>query len=201
MTWQLFLVPLTCAFSCWFVIKLFFTILFRPLEPRSFLGIKIQGLLPAKQSFIASKTGKIVAEQFITSNLIEQKITDPAQIQKIMPVVEEHIDDFLRNKLKKEMPFIGMFVGDKTVTSLKKVFMTELESLFPKIIGGFVTNIVNDLNIEKLVSEKIMTISIPGIETAFHKDLSKELRMAEIIAGLVGLLIGFLCMALLYILK
>src|SRR6266436_1984920 len=150
MAWWLFLIPFFSAFSCWLIIKVFFTILFRPYQPKSILGLQIQGILPAKQVAIASKTGKLVADQLFSVKEIEEKVTDPANLQKIMPAIEEHIDDFLRNKLKKEMPFIGMFIGDKTINSLKKVFITELETLFPKIMSSYVSNLANDLNIEQL---------------------------------------------------
>src|SRR5262245_8340028 len=165
MAWKLFLIPAASAFSCWLVIKIFFSILFRPHQPRSFLGLKLQGILPKKQSAIAAGIGKFVAEQFFSLTTIEEKISDPSILQKIMPVIEEHIDDFLRNKLKKEMPFIGMFVGDKTIESLKKVFMTELEILFPKIMRSYASNLIADLNIEQLISKKIEAASIQEIET------------------------------------
>src|ERR1700681_3168099 len=115
-----------------------------------------------------------------------------------MPVIEEHIDDFLRNKLKKEMPVVGMLIGDKTVNSLKKVFMNELENLFPKIIGGFVSNVVADLNIEELITQKIRSFSINEMEKAFYKNFSKELRLAEIVASFIGLFIGVLTMVIIF---
>src|SRR6266540_872423 len=174
MAWWLFLIPLFSAFSSWIVIRLFFTILFHPYQPKSFLGIKIHGILPAKQSAIAVKTGKLVAEQFFSIHLIEEKITDPANLQKIMPAIEEHIDDFLRNKLKKQMPFIGVFIGNKTIDSLKKVFINELEILFPKIMSDYAANLANDLNIQTLVSQKIEAISINAIERALRQNFSKE---------------------------
>ncbi|MFI5185195.1 MAG: DUF445 domain-containing protein [Chitinophagales bacterium] len=201
MNWWLFLIPVTSAFSCWLVIKLFFTLLFHPRNPRSIFGIKIQGILPAKRSIVAGKTGKLVAAEFISMKIIEEKITDPSHLQKIMPVIEEHIDDFLRNKLKKEMPVVGLLIGEKTINSLKKVFMNELETLFPKIITGFVSNIVTDLNIEQLITEKINTVSIIEVETAFRKNFSKELRLAEMAAGLIGLFFGILAMMIIFYFK
>jgi uncharacterized membrane protein YheB (UPF0754 family) len=101
MGWWLFLIPVFSAFSCWLIIKVFFTILFHPYRRKSILGLQLQGILPAKQVAIASKTGKLVAEQFFSVKEIEEKVTDPANLQKIMPAIEEQIDDFLRNKLKK----------------------------------------------------------------------------------------------------
>ncbi len=201
MAWWLFLIPFLSAFSCWLIIKLLFTILFRPYEPKSILGLQVQGILPAKQVAIASKTGKLVAEQFFSVKEIEEKVTDPSNLQKIMPAIEEHIDDFLRNKLKREMPFIGMFIGDKTINSLKKVFTKELETLFPNIMRSYASNLISDLNMEQMVTQKIATVSISEIESAFRKDFSKEIRFAELVSGLTGLLTGFICMLLIYLIS
>jgi len=200
MAWQLFLIPVTSAFSCWIVIKLFLTILFRPLEPRSVLGIKVQGILPKKQSAIAAQAGKIAAEEF-SVEVIEEKISNPSALKKIMPLIEEHIDDFLRNKLKKEMPFIGAFVGDKTINSLKKVFTTELENLFPNIMRKYASNLIADINIEQLIRQKIAAASIQELEASIKKNLAKELRLAELISALVGLIIGLIIMLAIAYLK
>ena len=201
MAWQLFLIPIGSAFSCWLVIKIFFTILFRPHQPKSILGFQVQGILPKKQSTIAVGAGKIVAEQFLSLKTIEDKISDPSTLQKIMPLIEEHIDDFLRNKLKKEMPFIGMFVGDKTLSSLKKVFMTELETLFPNIMRSYASNLITDLNIEHLVSQKIATASIQEVEILVRKNFSKELRLAELMSASIGSIIGLIVMLVVAYLK
>ena len=201
MAWWLFFIPFFSAFSCWLIIKLFFTILFRPYEPKSILGLQVQGILPAKQVAIASKTGKLVAEQFFSVKEIEEKVTDPANLQKIMPAIEEQIDDFLRNKLKKEMPFVGMFIGDKTINTLKKVFIKELETLFQNIMRSYASNLISDLDIEQMVTQKIAAVSIKEIESAFRKDFSKEIGLAELVSGLIGLLTGSICMLLIYLIS
>ncbi len=200
MTWWLFLIPIASAFSCWLVIKLLFLMLFRPQKPRSFLGLQIQGVFPAKQPAIAAQIGSLGAKEF-SIKMIEEKITDPASLQKVMPVIEDHIDDFLRNKLKKEMPVIGMLVGDKTINSLKKVFMAELESLFPKIMRNFVSNMTNDFNIEQMISQKINGISVAQLEAAFYQNFSKELRLVSLLGALVGLLTGLITMMIIYYIK
>ena len=201
MAWQLFLIPLGSAFSSWLAIKIFFIILFQPRQPRSILGVRVQGILPKNQTVIAANAGRMVADQFFSLQLIEEKIADPSTLQKIMPSIEQHIDDFLRNKLKKEMPFIGMFVGDKTIDSVKKVFMTELETLFPNIIRSYASNLLSDLNIAQLVSQKIAAASIQQMETSFKKTFSKELRAAELLSASIGLIIGLVVMLVIIYVK
>ena len=198
MNWWLLLIPVSSAFSCWLVLKLFFTILFQPGQPKKIAGFTIQGVLPAKQSSIARKIGKLVADQFFSMDAIKQKITDPANLQKIMPAIEEHIDDFLRNKLKKEMPIISMFIGDKTVTSLKKVFITELEILFPQIMSNYATNLVNDLNIEQLITQKIASFPVTGIETGFYQNLSREIKLAKLSAAVLGFITGLITLLIIF---
>ena len=201
MTWQLLLIPVTTAFSCWLVIKIFFTVLFRPHKPRSILGLRVQGILPKKQSVIAAKAGKIVAEEFFSLTTIEEKISDPATLQKIMPLIEEHIDDFLRNKLKKEMPFIGMLIGDKTIGSLKKVFMTELETLFPNIMRSYASNLIADLDIEQLVTKKIAAASIQQVEKSFKENFSRELLLVQLASTSIGLIIGLIVLVVIVYFK
>ena len=163
--------------------------------------MKIQGILPAKQSAIAAKFGKLVAEQFFSMDVIKQKISDPGNLQKIMPAIEEHIDDFLRHKLKKQMPFIGVFIGDKTIASLKKVFVDELETLFPKIMSDYASNLANELNIEQLVSQKIAAVSINEVEAAFHQNFSKELTLVQLLSVSIGLFIGLITLLIIFFIK
>ena len=181
--------------------KLFFTILFRPRQPKFFFGRSIQGILPKKQTAIAGQVGRMAAEQFLSGDIIEQKLAEPATLQKIMPLIEEHIDDFLRNKLKKDMPFVGMLIGDKTINSLKKVFMTELETLFPNIMRNYASNLIAELNIEQLVGQKLASLSIREIENSFRKNFSRQMRLVELASASAGLFIGLITMLVIVYLK
>jgi len=66
-----------------------------------------------------------------------------------MPLVETHVDDFLRIKLPEAMPMISMFVGEKTILQMKTVFINELQLLFPQIMEKYASQLKKDLNPEK----------------------------------------------------
>ena len=197
MFWWFIIIPITTAFGCWLVIRLFFSVLFHPAKPISVAGLRIQAALPQKQSAIATSIGKYVAQNFFSGQMIEEKITDPGNLEKIMPVVEEHIDDFLRNKLKKQMPIVGMFIGDKTISSLKEVFIKELENLFPQVMKNFASNMQEEFDIEKMISEKINAISLREVEIMLKKNLSAEIGLLSTLAVFIGLIIGTLTALLL----
>ena len=181
--------------------RLFVYYLFHPVKPVQFAGLRIQGIFPSKQAAIAVELGKLAAREFFSAKIIEEKIADPSKLQSVMPVIEEHIDEFLRHKLKKEMPFISVFIGEKTIGSLKKVFMNELEELFPRIVNSFVSQIIADLNIEKIIIEKIDSISAMRVALAIHKSYSKQLRLVEAAGAFIGLLIGLVGMTVIYYVK
>jgi uncharacterized membrane protein YheB (UPF0754 family) len=201
MAWWLLLIPLSSAFSCWLLVKLFLVILFRPVRPIKFGGLTIHGIVPSRQPQIAKNIASLVSVQFLSILSIDERVSDPTLIQKIMPTIEEHIDDFLRNKLKKEMPVISMFIGDKTITSLKQVFMNELEKLFPQVMGRYASNLVSDLNIEEVVNRKLAAFPPEKIESLFYEKLGKEIRLAYASAMIIGLITGTIAMLIILLVK
>lgn len=65
----------------------------------------------------------------------------PKQLDQLMPVIEDKLDHFFRNRLAEKLPMISMFIGDKTIQQLKEVFMEELRTMFPELITSFSSNI------------------------------------------------------------
>jgi uncharacterized membrane protein YheB (UPF0754 family) len=167
-------------------------LLFHPRNPKKILGFTLHGVFPKKQRQIAESLGKIVGQELLSFGDIEQTITDPANVRRILPLAEEHIDNFLRNKLKESMPMIAMFVGDKTIQQLKTVFMQELEELFPVIMKNYVANLKNDLDLERIVVDKIAAFSSDKLESMLNQFLTKEFRFVEVIGAALGFLIGLL---------
>jgi len=190
MNYWLFLIPIISAFIGWLANRLLIKMLFHPLKPKSLLGITIQGVFPKQQRELSERIGKLVSKEFFTSFDLEQKISDPANFEKIMPVIEEHIDDFLRNRLKNEMPMISMFIGDKTVNKLKAAFIKEIETIFPQVMKQFAGNLKNEPGVETVVKNKIATLSPVKIEQALYQNMGKELRLAGIFGALIGFIIG-----------
>ncbi len=196
MNYWLILIPLLSALTGWIAIKIVLKHIFRPVNPYKLAGFTIQGIIPKQKPAIAAKLGQLAAAEFSSYRGFEQKISDPANMEKIKPLIETHIDDFLRNKLKIQMPMIGMFIGDKTIDTLKVVFMQEIELLFPQVMQEFAGNLKTELDIEQLVVSKLGNISPEKMESIFHMNLGGEFRMATGLGALIGLLIGLVQLAI-----
>lgn len=183
-------IPLISAFIGWFTNWIAIKMLFHPRLPVKVLGITIQGIFPKRQHQFAQKLGKLVSEELLSFKDIEAKITDGSNLKQVMPIVETHIDNFLRNKLAAEMPIISMFIGDKTIEQLKSVFMKELESLFPVLMTSYMEKLKHELDLEAIVTEKVSNFSSDKLEEILQAIMSKEFRFIEVIGAILGFLIG-----------
>src|SRR5215472_9098622 len=197
----LYAIPFISAFIHWLTIWMALKLLFHPRHPKKILGFTLHGVFPKRQQQIAETLGRIVGQELLSFGEIEQTITHPDNVRRILPLAEEHIDHFLRVKLKETMPMISMFIGDKTIAQLKTVFMTELEQLFPVIMKNYVTHLRHDLDLERIVVEKIAGFSADRLESLLNEFLTKEFRFVEIIGAALGFLIGLLQIALTFLLR
>jgi uncharacterized membrane protein YheB (UPF0754 family) len=199
--WLVIIIPVTSAFIGYITNRLAVKMLFRPKKPVRVFGITVQGIFPAKQPQFAQQIGALVSSELVSFSEIETKITSADSVKKIMPVAELHIDDFLRNKLKEAFPMIGMLIGEKTIGTLKTIFMNELETIFPIIMKEYVQNLKKDLDLEQMVATKIAALSADKLETAMYQGLKKELRQAGFFFGLLGFLTGLVQVGIVYILQ
>ncbi len=196
MNWWLISIPIISGFIGWVTNWVAIKMLFHPRNPIKVLGLTFHGIFPKRQKQFAEKLGKLVSEELLSFSEIEQKIINPSNLKKMMPLVEAHVDDFLRNKLKDVFPVISMFIGDKTINELKGFFMTELEALFPILMQRYMKNLQQELDLEKIVIEKVSGFSSDKLEEILMGIMSKEFRFVEILGGVLGFLIGLIQVAI-----
>lgn len=173
------MIPILSALLGWLTIQLSVKLFFSYTFPRK------------RQQWTAQLANKVSTELF-SFDLLEQKITSPESLQKIMPQVEVHVDDFLRKGLPKSFPMISAFIGERTINQLKEIFMKELETIFPVVMKGYVQNLREDLNLEQMVQDKVGGISTETIQTAVYQSIGTDLNRASLLAGVLGLLVGLI---------
>lgn len=164
--------------------------LFHPHTPKKILGITFHGIFPKRQKQFAEKLGRLVSSEFLSFSDIENKISNPENLSRVMPMIETHVDEFLQKRLSAEMPMISMFIGEKTINNLKRVFMQEITTLFPDVMKQFAGNLKDELDLEKIVVTKVASFSSDKLEEILYQIMSKEFRFVEIIGAVIGFLIG-----------
>lgn len=136
---------------------------------------------------IAGKAGRYASDKLLNMDVIAAKITDPANLMAMKPFIEQHIDTFLKVKLKEKMPAIAMFVGDKTLDSMKVSLMDEIDILLPNLLHKYAGNLGDQINIESILVAKMNELPVAEL---LSKNLKREKALFQLFGALSGLLIG-----------
>lgn len=191
MHWTGYIITLLLStFTGWVTTWIAVKMLFHPRKPIKLPGYTLQGIFPKNQRLIAEKLGQVVGKELLSFDEIEQKVTNPENLQKLKPEIEAHIDGFLNNRLKEVFPMLSMFIGEKTTTQLKEAFLLELENLFPILMKTYMNKLQHDLDLEKIVTEKVAAFSSEKLENILLQITKREFKFLEFIGGFFGLLIG-----------
>ena len=193
MNWTHYFIPVFLAtFTGWVTTWIAIKMLFHPRKPIHIFGLKIQGIFPKNQQLIAQKLGQVVSRELLSFAEIEMKVTDPENLKQLKPEIEKHIDTFLREKLKVVFPMLSVFIGEKTINQLKAAFLMELESLFPILMKSYMNKLEKDLDLEKIVTEKVAGFSTEKLEEILDQITKKEFKFLELIGAVFGFLIGLI---------
>ncbi|MDQ6755542.1 MAG: DUF445 family protein [Bacteroidota bacterium] len=169
----------------WFAIKM----LFRPRRPKNIFGYKYQGIFPKNQIKIAEMLGHLSTELLPFAD-IEQRITSADNLEKLKPEIEAHIDVFLNKKFREVFPILSKFIGEKTTNQIKTAFMEELESMFPTLMHKYMSQLKQDIDLEKIVIEKVSGFSVIKLEYILKQITKKEFQFLKITGAAFGCLIG-----------
>jgi uncharacterized membrane protein YheB (UPF0754 family) len=181
---------LSSGIITWGLFRLFIGFLFSPQKPVSFLGIKIQGIIPGYRKQLILQVGGWINTQAIPNLKLEEKLTAPGNLEQLMPIIDTHIDDFLRHKLAKEMPMISMFISDKLIAKLKETFMQEIAQLLPKLLGSFAGQLQKKMDATIFLHQLSDNYPDHKIASIFNNSLLKEIAKGSIFALLFGMIAG-----------
>lgn len=185
-----FLIPIISAFIGWFTNYIAIKMLFHPREPKTILGLTFHGIFPKRQKQFASKLGATVSNELLHFDEIAAQLQDPEQLKKLSPVIELHIDHFLDVKLKEKLPIVSMFASKDMKASIKTGLMEEIEILLPELIGKYTGQMGKNIDIEKMVTEKVENFSSDKLEEILFQIMKKEFKFVELIGAVLGFIIG-----------
>ncbi|MET0393582.1 MAG: hypothetical protein ABW019_10595 [Chitinophagaceae bacterium] len=169
----LFTLPLLSALAGWCISRLLWAAALRPQA------------ISRYQQQLAGQLGRVARAEW-PGAAMGQSISDPARLTSVMPLIEEQMDDFLRNRLQVKMPMLAMFIGDKTIQTMKVIFMDEIRDLFPRVMEQVAGNLTAELDIEKIVREKVAAIPPDNLRVI----LTKPRQQAALAGAVTGFLTG-----------
>ncbi len=191
MHWYNYLITIMLSgFIGWAITWLIIFMMFHPKRPVNFFGYKLQGIFPKNQLMIAEMLGNMVSTDLLPFNDIEQRITSVENLEKLKPEIEKHVNDFLNLKLREVFPILSKFIGVKSSNQLKEAFVAELETIFPVMINRYMNQLKNDIDVKKIVADKVAGFSEEKLESLLRQMTKSEFRFLKITGAVFGCIIG-----------
>ncbi|HEY0678628.1 MAG TPA: hypothetical protein VGD17_10095 [Chitinophagaceae bacterium] len=156
------------------------------------LWLAFRKFLPARKAAIADRLSKQLIAEILPQGELEEKLSNPESFQKLLPSIEEHIDEFLRHKLGRSMPYLSMFVGEKTISQLKELFMEELSIIFPVVMKKYVAGLQQENRPEDVLKARLVAIPAKRIESGIKMAFPVELRLLKLMGAGIGLVTGIM---------
>jgi uncharacterized membrane protein YheB (UPF0754 family) len=177
----------------WLAVKM----IFRPIRPRRFLGIRIQGLVGRRQHELAKAIGRVVG-----NHLVEHK-----DVVKSLNKLDFHgilggvLDRGLGPKIQelRGLPLIGGFLTEERVRDLRNSIVDGIMKHKETVLDEVERGLAAGLDVPDLVEKKVAGFAIEKLETLILEVASRELKAIEMLGGVLGVLIGLTQVAFLYI--
>jgi len=156
--------------------------LFHPYRPIRIplLGVSFQGLLPAKKDEFAEKIGEIAEEYLKTPEFREELERGLGQ------AIRETIEVELMKGLTKYSPLVAGILSPY-ISTIAQALSDQIVRVLSK---GITEETMKRIEIKRIVSNRIKSLSAEEIEEFYRRFARRELRMIEYAGLILGALIG-----------
>ena len=193
--------PLVGALIGWITNYVAVKMLFHPRTPKRLLFVEIQGVFPKRQRALAQKLGSIVSQELFSVEEVVSHIQETAQSEEMLGLVSDHIEHVIRNRLPQVIPMIAFVLNDDLIQTVKQTFVGELKVFLKEITNKLAGSVEADLDVHKIVEEKVMNFSSDKLEEILFAIMKREFRFIEVVGAVLGFLIGLVQIAYLLLLN
>ncbi len=182
--------PLIAALIGWVTNYLAIKMLFHPRKKIDLYFFSIQGIFPKRQEVLADRLGNVVANELFSFQDIKESFTSTSTARELNAVLDEKLEDFITVKLKTVMPMLAMFLNKDIKNKIKNTLHQEFQNILPDLLNKYSEKIEKDIDIRKIVYEKVAAFSSEKLEQMLFSIMKKEFKTIEILGGVLGFLIG-----------
>jgi uncharacterized membrane protein YheB (UPF0754 family) len=187
--WALISVPIIAAMIGYITNYIAVRMLFRPQKPRRFLGLVVHGLVPRRQKEIAASLGAMIERDLFSQEDIHAALSGADTAAEAAAFLSEQVDTFAL-KVGAQNPMVGMFLQGPLLDQIKKMLSDQMAERFPQFMERIVSRVEHRLDVSEIVTRKIEGFDLSKLESLIYEISARELRMIEVLGGVLGFLVG-----------
>lgn len=170
----------------WLAIKM----LFHPYEEKRFLCFRIQGLIPKRKKDIGSGIARVVEQELLSLRELLEQMDTELIFQNIEKKMDEYLEENLEKEIQKAFPLAAMFLGKDSLEKIKTLVKQGVLSRKEEICSAFTSHLEENIDIQKMISDKIASFSFQKVEEIIFSLAKKELKHIEWVGAVLGAVIG-----------
>lgn len=156
-------------------------LLFRPYRPVRIplLGLRVQGLIPAKKEEFARRLGEI-AEEYLKTPRLQRDLQSSME-----EAARSAIENALRGMLRSNPILYAALEG-----YVAKIADAVSESIVSPILQSLASSAAGRVRVGELVAEQVSALDSREMEALFRRIAGRELRFIELAGLALGAVIG-----------
>lgn len=192
--YQLISIPIISALIGYLTNVIAIKLLFWPQRPIKLGLFELYGLLPKRKAELARSIGQVVEEQLLSLDDLFDHIDTPEMREHLTAHLVAVLKDRLRHTLPRLLPDrIYRLIED----NLEKIVRQEAGNLIRTAVKEGRDYITGQIAVSKIVEDKVNDFDLNELENLIRRVSSTELRFIEALGGILGLIIGFVQVAIL----
>lgn len=156
--------------------------------------------LPRVLKASAGELSPIVAKEIVAAAHTMSVSLNGSGTETMRPLIEAHLDTYLRVRLREKMPVIASFIGDSTLVKLKESMIEEIDVLLPQVVQGYVSSALDVTVVQDKVTVALQQVDEKKIGELVKPLLQPASRRLPWLCAAVALCCGMLLSAALYFL-
>ena len=163
--------------------------IFRPLYPRSFLGLTIHGLFLKRQNEVSDVWSKMVAEELITVEKVANSMVNGVHASRTRAIIQKHIRPVLDQA--GILKFIAQLtVGANGYVDLKKALNDKAIAVSIDPFHDVTFNKSRSDVVAEAMSERMRSLSPPEFQDVLRPAFQEEEWQLMFIGGVLGAAAG-----------
>ena len=104
--------------------------------------------------------------------------------------IAERLEEAIAARLPRAFPMIAMFMSSDMVEKIKGFLMEQMGSLNEELIDKLSSQLEEELDIHRIVEEKVAAFSSDKLEEILFSIMRREFKFVELVGAVLGFLIG-----------
>ena len=172
----------------WLALKL----IFNPVKPKRFLGMRFQGLFIQRQKEVSKGYAKIIAENIMTMPKIFDSIFYGPASDKLVKIIEKHVNEGIDNSAGYTSALLRLTSGSESYDRVKQIACKRLVEEIPEHIHLAFDYAKQALDIEHTLNDKMSELP-PEDFVGFLRPVFQEDEWKLIVVGaILGMIAGFI---------